>query len=192
MWLCFRWSLLEKYSCKASKLHLKPRRFKIFIEALVSLLFIYSINGTNMFWFCWTDWNILPMKEHQLLKDRKKSVRKRPTHGEYSPPAPSTVTNQSRASGHDNRTVKLVLVDSQNIQKVGSGKGPLKRNVNLSINRSNNKGDSTTMKPARQQRRKPGIFLLLLLLFPHLGYIFYLEKRFGRRCFAFSFSFCGV
>ncbi|POO01720.1 Homeodomain-like [Trema orientale] len=123
------WSLLEKYSCKASKLHLKPRRFKIFIEAL----------------------------EHQLLKDRKKSVRKRPTHGEYSPPAPSTVTNQSRASGHDNRTVKLVLVDSQNIQKVGSGKAPLKRNVNLSINRGNNKGDSTTMKPARQQRRKPGV-----------------------------------
>ncbi|KAG7017369.1 TSL-kinase interacting protein 1 [Cucurbita argyrosperma subsp. argyrosperma] len=30
------WSLLEKYSCKASKLHLKPRRFKIFVEALVS------------------------------------------------------------------------------------------------------------------------------------------------------------
>ncbi|TYG84546.1 hypothetical protein ES288_D01G258400v1 [Gossypium darwinii] len=47
------WSLLEKYSCKASKLHLKPRRFKIFIEAL----------------------------EHQLLKDRKKNVRKRPSHG---------------------------------------------------------------------------------------------------------------
>ncbi|KAL1187282.1 hypothetical protein V6Z11_A01G237800 [Gossypium hirsutum] len=46
------WSLLEKYSCKASKLHLKPRRFKIFIEAL----------------------------EHQLLKDRKKNVRKRPSH----------------------------------------------------------------------------------------------------------------
>ncbi|XP_062117291.1 TSL-kinase interacting protein 1 [Humulus lupulus] len=123
------WSLLEKYSCKASKLHLKPRRFKIFIEAL----------------------------EHQLLKDRKKSVRKRPTHGDYCPPTPNTVTNQGRTSGHDNRTVKLVLVDSQNIQKVGSGKAPLKRNVNLSINRSNNKGDSTTMKPARQQRRKPGV-----------------------------------
>ncbi|KAH7658935.1 SANT/Myb domain-containing protein, partial [Dioscorea alata] len=28
------WSLLEKFSCSASKLHLKPRRFKIFIEAL--------------------------------------------------------------------------------------------------------------------------------------------------------------
>lgn len=102
------------------------------------------------------------MKEHQLLKDRKKSVRKRPTQGEYSPSAPSTVTNQSRPSGHDNRTVKLVLVDGQNIQKVGSGKSPLKRNVNLSINRGNNKGESTTMKPARQQRRKPGIFFCFL------------------------------
>lgn len=41
--LCYRWSLLEKYSCKASKLHLKPRRFKIFIEALVSRDHLYSI-----------------------------------------------------------------------------------------------------------------------------------------------------
>lgn len=37
-----RWSLLEKYSCKASKLHLKPRRFKIFVEALVSLTLSHS------------------------------------------------------------------------------------------------------------------------------------------------------
>lgn len=121
------WSLLEKYSCKASKLHLKPRRFKIFIEAL----------------------------EHQLLKDRKKSVRKRPSQGENCPPnAPSTVSNQNRPSGHDNRTVKLVLVDSHNIQKLGPGKASMKRNVNIGVNRSN-KGDSSTMKPARQ-RRKPG------------------------------------
>ncbi|KAL8263293.1 hypothetical protein R6Q59_024642 [Mikania micrantha] len=47
------WSLLEKHSCKASKLHLKPRRFKIFLETL----------------------------EHQLLKDRKKTIRKRPNQG---------------------------------------------------------------------------------------------------------------
>ncbi|KAI9153346.1 hypothetical protein LWI28_009912 [Acer negundo] len=122
------WSLLEKYSCKASKLHLKPRRFKIFIEAL----------------------------EHQLLKDRKRSVKKRSPHGEnYSPTAPSSVSNQSRASGPDACMAKLVLVDSQNIQKLGTGKGPLKRNVNIGINRSNNKGDTFTMKPSRQ-RRKPG------------------------------------
>ncbi|KAL4312397.1 hypothetical protein GQ457_01G016440 [Hibiscus cannabinus] len=118
------WSLLEKYSCKASKLHLKPRRFKVFIEAL----------------------------EHQLLKDRRKNVRKRPSHGEnISPTSPNTFTNQSRASGHDARTVKLVLVESPNIQKLGPGKGSFKRNSNVGANRSNSKGESNTMKPARQR-----------------------------------------
>ncbi|KAK3022061.1 hypothetical protein RJ639_047329 [Escallonia herrerae] len=48
------WSLLEKYSCKASKLHLKPRRFKIFMESL----------------------------ELQLWKDRKKNTRKRHSQAE--------------------------------------------------------------------------------------------------------------
>eukprot|EP00250_Pteridium_aquilinum_P008893 c18286_g1_i1 orf=1072-3648(-) len=43
------WSLLEKQSCSASKLHLKPRRFKTFVTAL----------------------------EHQLLKDRVKANKKR-------------------------------------------------------------------------------------------------------------------
>ncbi|KAF2289889.1 hypothetical protein GH714_039032 [Hevea brasiliensis] len=124
------WSLLEKYSCKASKLHLKPRRFKIFIEAL----------------------------ENQLLKDRKKNVRKRPSQVEnVSPPVPSTVTSQNRASTHETRTVKLVLVDSQNLQRLGAGKGSLKRNVNIGVIRGN-RGDSTAMKPARQ-RRKQGVVL---------------------------------
>ncbi|KAG7960413.1 hypothetical protein I3843_10G121600 [Carya illinoinensis] len=124
------WSLLEKYSCKASKLHLKPRRLKIFIEAL----------------------------EHQLLKDRRKNIKKRPSQGENCPPAaPSNVPNQSRASAQDARMVKLVLVDSQNIQKLGSGKTSLKRNINVGVNRTNNKGDTTTMKPGRQ-RRKPAAY----------------------------------
>ncbi|CAK9182606.1 unnamed protein product [Ilex paraguariensis] len=118
------WSLLEKYSCKASKLHLKPRRFKIFVETL----------------------------EHQLLKDRKK--RKRPCQGENnSTGASTTVSNQGRASEHDTRAVKVVLVDSQNIQKLGSGKGSsLRRNVNMGINRSNCKGDSLP-KTARHRRK---------------------------------------
>ncbi|KAJ6699173.1 CRAMPED PROTEIN [Salix purpurea] len=121
------WSLLAKYSCKASKLHLKPRRFKIFVEAL----------------------------ENQLLKDRRKNVRKRSSQGENgSPTTPSIISNQNRASGHDSRTLKLVLVDSQNIQKLVVGKGSLKRNVNLGVIRNSNKGDLTAMKPARQ-RRKP-------------------------------------
>ncbi|KAK9291498.1 hypothetical protein L1049_019446 [Liquidambar formosana] len=124
------WSLLEKYSCKASKLHLKPRRFKLFIEAL----------------------------EHQLLKDRKKNIRRRPSHVENcSPTALTTVSNHNRASGHDNRAVKLVLVDSQNIQKLGSGKGSsLKRSINIGVNRSNSKGDSSAVKTARQRRKPAG------------------------------------
>ncbi|KAA8516568.1 hypothetical protein F0562_016926 [Nyssa sinensis] len=123
------WSLLEKYSCKASKLHLKPRRFKIFVETL----------------------------EHQLMKDRKKNIRKRPSQGENcSPSAPTTVSNQGRAPGHDIRAVKVVLVDSQNIQKLEPGKGSsLKCNVNIGINRSNYKGDSSTVRTVRQ-RQKPG------------------------------------
>ncbi|KAJ9184320.1 hypothetical protein P3X46_004055 [Hevea brasiliensis] len=120
------WSLLEKYSCKASKLHLKPRRFKIFIEAL----------------------------ETQLLKDRKKNVRKRPSQVENGPATvTNTVTSQNRASAHETRTVKLVLVDSQNLQRLGAGKGSLKRNVNIGVIRSN-RGDSSAMKPARQRRKQ--------------------------------------
>ncbi|KAK7346351.1 hypothetical protein VNO80_20869 [Phaseolus coccineus] len=123
------WSLLEKYSCKASKLHLKPRRFKIFLEAL----------------------------EHQLLKDRKKNVRKRPLQGgNCLPPLPSTVSNQSRASGNEARAVKLVLVDSQNILKLGPSKSSMKRNINMSVSRSNTKGDSNTIKSTRQ-RKKSGM-----------------------------------
>ncbi|KAJ8433479.1 hypothetical protein Cgig2_004417 [Carnegiea gigantea] len=103
-----RWSLLEKYSCKASKLHLKPRRFKIFVEAL----------------------------EHQLLKDRKKNGRKRSSQGEtFSSSA--AFPNQNKSSGNDTRAVKIVVVDSHNIQKTGQGKGYLaRRNSNISVSRS--------------------------------------------------------
>ncbi|KAE9607720.1 hypothetical protein Lal_00014151 [Lupinus albus] len=122
------WTLLEKYSCKASKLHLKPRRFKIFVEAL----------------------------EHQILKDQKKNVRKRSLQGRNSPPAPNTVSNQIRASGNDVSAVKVVLVDSQNILKLGPPKLSVKRNANMGVNRSNTKGDSIIMKPSRQ-RQKSGM-----------------------------------
>ncbi|CAA2978364.1 TSL-kinase interacting 1 [Olea europaea subsp. europaea] len=121
------WSLLEKYSCKASKLHLKPRRFKIFVEAL----------------------------ENQLLKDRKKNLRKRLSPGENNcSTAPITVSNPVRPSSHDSRAVKLVLVDSQNMQKVGPGKGSLvKRNVNLGTDRTNSKVDSSSLKTAKHRRK---------------------------------------
>ncbi|XP_022982847.1 TSL-kinase interacting protein 1-like isoform X1 [Cucurbita maxima] len=123
------WSLLEKYSCKASKLHLKPRRFKIFVEAL----------------------------EHRLLKDRKKNVRKRLLQGENCPPPVANgVSNQSRALGHDGLAVKLVLVDTQNIPKLGPRKTVSKRNLNVGINRGNNGGYPTVLKPSRQRRKSEG------------------------------------
>ncbi|XP_058207966.1 TSL-kinase interacting protein 1 isoform X4 [Rhododendron vialii] len=122
------WSLLEKYSCKASKLHLKPRRFKIFIETL----------------------------ENQLLKDRKKGKRKQPSQGENcAPTIPTTISNQGKPSGHDDtRAVKLVVMDNENIKQIGPLKGPsVRRNVNVGINRSICKGDSFPPKTVRQRRR---------------------------------------
>ncbi|KAF5799210.1 putative transcription factor MYB-HB-like family [Helianthus annuus] len=72
------WSLLEKYSCKASKLHLKPRRFKHFLESL----------------------------EHQLLKDRKKNIKKRLVQGENgSINSSQGVSNQNNSKG-DSSPVK--------------------------------------------------------------------------------------
>ncbi|WMV44688.1 hypothetical protein MTR67_038073 [Solanum verrucosum] len=119
------WSLLEKYSCKASKLHLKPRRFKIFIETL----------------------------ESQLLKDRKKNVRRRPSQGESSSTAAGSPSSHGRVSTNDSRTVKVVLLDNQDVQKFGSGKGSsIKRHVSMGVNRSNAKVDSS-VKNARHRRR---------------------------------------
>ncbi|KAL1566005.1 TSL-kinase interacting protein 1, variant 2 [Salvia divinorum] len=122
------WSLLEKYSCKASKLHLKPRRFKIFLETL----------------------------ENQLLRDRKKNTKKRLSTGENNTSVPN-ITNQVRASGHDHRAVNMVLLDNQNFEKVGSGKGSLfKRHANIGISRANCKVDQTAVK-AVKHRRKNGL-----------------------------------
>ncbi|XP_006649712.1 TSL-kinase interacting protein 1 [Oryza brachyantha] len=60
------WSLLEKFSCSASKLHLKPRRFKTFVEAL----------------------------GNQLLKDRNKTRRKCP-RGDVCLSSSSSVLNRT-------------------------------------------------------------------------------------------------
>lgn len=121
------WSLLEKYSCKASKLHLKPRRFKIFVETL----------------------------ENQLLKDRKKITKKRLSTGENNSSIQNVpASNQVRASGQDNPALKMVLLDSQNIQKVGTGKGALfKRHVNIGMTRANCKVDQASAKTVKHRRK---------------------------------------
>ncbi|MQL96689.1 hypothetical protein Taro_029369 [Colocasia esculenta] len=119
------WSLLEKYSCTASKLHLKPRRFKTFIETLAQ----------------------------QLLKDRNRTRRKRPFQGENCSTIPLAAESIfSKPPGHDVHMVKLVFVDSQNTQKLGNTKGAsTKRGVSASVN--GYKGDVSTMKTASQKRR---------------------------------------
>ncbi|XP_010923251.1 TSL-kinase interacting protein 1 [Elaeis guineensis] len=115
------WSLLEKYSCTASKLHLKPRRFKIFVEAL----------------------------ENQLLKDRNKTKRRRP-HGDIYSSTPSTQV-VSRAPGNDARSLKLLTVDAQTTNKVGATKGAsFKRNVNANMNFSKGDSSMKTAKQKRR------------------------------------------
>lgn len=49
----------------------------------------------------------------------------------------------------------MVLVDSQNMQKVGAGKGSsVKRNVNnIGTNRTNSKVDSSYLKTAKHHRK---------------------------------------
>ncbi|XP_074312045.1 TSL-kinase interacting protein 1 isoform X2 [Silene latifolia] len=123
------WSLLEKYSCKASKLHLKPRRFKIFVEAL----------------------------EHQLLKDKKRNVKKQSSQGENCSAPTSSFPHQNKSSANDLRAVKIIAVDGQNVEKAGNGKGSsTRRSSNLGVTRSSNKGESSPTKSTRQ-RRKTGV-----------------------------------
>ncbi|CAF1868016.1 unnamed protein product [Brassica rapa] len=101
-----RWSLLEKHSCKASKLHLKPRRFKLFLEAL----------------------------EHQLLKDSRKSISKRACHGEtFSSVSLENISSHSRERGLDNRPLKMILCDSQNVKKLGPGRSSTKHGDSLGV-----------------------------------------------------------
>uniref|UniRef100_A0A1J3FTK8 TSL-kinase interacting protein 1 n=1 Tax=Noccaea caerulescens TaxID=107243 RepID=A0A1J3FTK8_NOCCA len=121
------WSLLEKYSCKASKLHLKPRRFKLFLEAL----------------------------EHQLLKDRRKSTRKRACQGENFSSASLGNISSSRERGLDNRPFKLILCDSQNVKKIGPGRASSKHGESLGVSLGDEKEDTAFGRGGRQ-RRKPG------------------------------------
>ncbi|WOK98400.1 TSL-kinase interacting protein 1 isoform X1 [Canna indica] len=92
------WSLLEKHSCTASKLHLKPRRFKIFIEAL----------------------------ENQLLKDRNKTRRKRLPEDMCSPTSSTTIL--SKGPANDIYPVKLLAVEAPNTNKSAASKGTFHKN----------------------------------------------------------------
>lgn len=89
------------------------------------------------------------------MKDRKKNVKKRSLQGDsYSSPSPTTATNQNKLSGNDARAVKIILIDSQNVQKAGQARGSSRRNSNMGVIRSSNKGESSQTKS--KQRRKTG------------------------------------
>ncbi|KAL0844409.1 hypothetical protein Bca101_017655 [Brassica carinata] len=123
------WSLLEKYSCKASKLHLKPRRFKLFLEAL----------------------------EHQLLKDRRKSTRKRACHGEtFSSASLGNISNHSRERGLDNRPFKLILCDTQNVKKLGPGRATTKHGESLGVSLGDETEDTAFGRGGKQRRKHAG------------------------------------
>lgn len=99
------------------------------------------------------------------MKDRKKNVKKRTVQGEnYSSPSPTT-TNQNKMPGNDARGVKVVVVDSQNVQKAGQGKGSsTKRNSNIGVIRSSYKGESSHPKPTRQRRKSGTNFSSFLVM----------------------------
>ncbi|CAN8316766.1 unnamed protein product [Cochlearia groenlandica] len=121
------WSLLEKYSCKASKLHLKPRRFKLFIEAL----------------------------EHQLLKDRRKNIRKRVCQEENSSSASlGNISSHSREREMDDRPFKIILCDSQNVKKLAPGRASTKDGESLGVNLGDEKEDTAFERGGRQRRKQ--------------------------------------
>ncbi|XP_078175826.1 TSL-kinase interacting protein 1 isoform X2 [Carex rostrata] len=119
------WSLLEKFSCTASKLRLKPRRFKTFVEAF----------------------------ENQLIKDRNKSRRKR-TQGEVftAPASPNSgkglgTGNSDPCSGVDSTNgIKLPPKGTHKRANVdGTG------NTNFKLGTT--KGDHASTKTVKQKRR---------------------------------------
>ncbi|XP_031477929.1 TSL-kinase interacting protein 1 isoform X2 [Nymphaea colorata] len=123
------WSLLEKHSCSASKLHLKPRRFKTFVTAL----------------------------EHQLLKDRKKTKRKASQAEQISAAPLVTVSLPSKTPGTGNETrgQKVVTLESHIAQKAGTGRGnSLKRQLMTSTGGC--KDEIATVKATRQRRKAGG------------------------------------
>ena len=106
--------------------------------------------------FCWFSYySYFLLKETQLLKDRKKNVRKRASQGENSSiTAPTGLPNQGKVSCHESRVVKDVLIDGQNIPKPGIGKGSsIHRHLNVGINRGNYKSGPSALKTARYQRK---------------------------------------
>ncbi|KAK1403389.1 hypothetical protein POM88_002994 [Heracleum sosnowskyi] len=105
------WTLLEKHRFKGAKLHLKPRKLKIFLYDL----------------------------KHQFLMDRIEDIKLQHAQREVcSTPATENAFSQGKALVNDRQAVKATLLNRQDIQELGSGKGSLlNRNANTGVNCSN-------------------------------------------------------
>ncbi|KAL3680029.1 hypothetical protein R1sor_022985 [Riccia sorocarpa] len=126
------WSLLEKHSCSASKLRLKPRRFKTFVTAL----------------------------EHQLLKDRKKPKRKSPpstsSRKQHSTPAEASdvVSVESGECTTSGIASSKAAGDETESPAVGGGrKSAVKRKA--TNNGSRKSGPKNEVKRPPRPRKKP-------------------------------------
>lgn len=96
--------------------------------------------------------NPLSLKEHQLLKDRRKSSRKRACHGEsFSSASLGNISSHSRERGLDNSPFKLILCDSQNVRP---GRASTKHGESLGVRIGDEKEDTAVGRCGR--RRKQG------------------------------------
>eukprot|EP00249_Psilotum_nudum_P015000 c25111_g1_i1 orf=225-2951(+) len=120
--LCW-WSLLEKHSCPASKLHLKPRRFKTFVTAL----------------------------EHQLLKDRKRLLKKQAPQAHLlvtSPVILELVSGKPNPGGPE--PVGIIPTGESCPQKASLGVGSTSKRKTEPRN-TRNKAESS--RPPRQRKK---------------------------------------
>ncbi|KAG8096847.1 hypothetical protein GUJ93_ZPchr0013g34366 [Zizania palustris] len=123
------WSLLEKFSCSASKLHLKPRRFKTFVEAL----------------------------GNQLLKDRNKTRKKCP-RGDVYLSSPSPVLNKNPGNESFSVKILSVDV-SHGSKVASSRGALFKRVADPNPNNKSGatKGDLSATRTVKQKRRAGGV-----------------------------------
>uniref|UniRef100_A0A0E0D7I4 SANT domain-containing protein n=1 Tax=Oryza meridionalis TaxID=40149 RepID=A0A0E0D7I4_9ORYZ len=125
--LCW-WSLLEKFSCSASKLHLKPRRFKTFVEAL----------------------------GNQLLKDRNKTRKKCP-RGDVCLSSSSPILNRTPGNESSSVKLLPVDV-SNGSKVASSKGAVFKRGAEPNSNNKSGstKGDLSATITVKQKKRAGG------------------------------------
>ncbi|XP_052147731.1 TSL-kinase interacting protein 1-like [Oryza glaberrima] len=126
--LCW-WSLLEKFSCSASKLHLKPRRFKTFVEAL----------------------------GNQLLKDRNKTRKKCP-RGDVCLSSSSSAVNRTPGNESFSVKLLAVDVSNGSKVGSSKGSFFKKvTEPNCSNKSGATKGDLSATRTVKQKRRAGGV-----------------------------------